>query len=141
MNNKDLSRFNMLFKIKDSGCWEWHGAIRFRKRSSGGYGIFSVSNEATYYGRKRQKGKYAHRLSYEHYKGPIPEGLQVRHLCRNSVCVNPDHLDVGTNRDNAMDEPPELRKARSVHALSTTTPEQRKLNSQLARKFMRINQP
>lgn len=45
---------------------------------------------------------YAHRLSYELHKGEIPEGLEIDHLCRNRWCVNPDHLEAVTRRENIM---------------------------------------
>ena len=43
----------------------------------------------------------AHRWSYEHHVGPIPEGLTVDHLCRNTSCVNPEHMEVVTREENA----------------------------------------
>ena len=63
------------------GCWEWAGAI-----FSNGYGRF---------GEKR-----AHRLSYEFFLGRIGEGLVIDHLCRNKLCVNPDHLEAVTEKEN-----------------------------------------
>lgn len=44
----------------------------------------------------------AHRYAYEHFIGPIPEGLQVDHLCRVRNCVNPDHLEAVTCRENVL---------------------------------------
>lgn len=73
-------------KVKIGGtamCWPWQG------HKICGYGRF--------------RGERAHRYAYRLHKGEIPEGLMVRHLCGNKVCVNPDHLEVGTMADNAQD--------------------------------------
>lgn len=67
-------------------CWLWQAS----KNGSSGYGLFKI------------KGKYkqAHRVAYELTKGPIPEGLVLDHLCRNRLCVNPDHLEPVTIGEN-----------------------------------------
>ena len=69
-----------------NGCWEWDGTIR------SGYGRFS----------KDGKMKTAHRVSWEIHNGPI-NGLLVLHKCDNKCCVNPEHLFLGTQRDNVRD--------------------------------------
>lgn len=68
-------------------CWEWTAALR------NGYGVFGV---------RAGKVVYAHRFMWEIYVGPIPEGMQLDHLCRNRKCVNPDHLEPVTQRENLI---------------------------------------
>lgn len=93
---------------KTEPCWNWTGRLDI-----GGYGRFSI------------KGiwKKAHRTAYELYKGSIPEGLVVRHMCNNRKCVNPAHLEVGSHKDNTTDmfrtNPPDRTGDRS-HAKKIT---------------------
>lgn len=68
-----------------NGCWEWKAS------TANGYGRF-------WWG--RGKSSLAHRYSYETTKGPVPEGLELDHLCRNRACVNPDHLEPVTRLVN-----------------------------------------
>lgn len=70
-----------------TGCWIWPG------RLSDGYGLVSY------------QGKHAcrvHRVIYEHFCGPIPEGLQCDHLCRNRACANFEHIEPVTHRENVL---------------------------------------
>lgn len=57
------------------------------------------------YGQRKVSGKvqYTHRLAYIEAYGDIPEGLVVRHKCDNRLCMNPEHLEVGTQSDNMTD--------------------------------------
>lgn len=66
-------------------CWEWTGTLNL------GYGSF-------YQG--RGKTRQAHRIAWERLVGPIPRGMVLDHLCRNTRCVNPDHLEVVTLAEN-----------------------------------------
>lgn len=54
------------------------------------------------YGHVKDDGKMrmAHRVVYEHHNGPVPEGLELDHLCRNRACVNHEHLEVVTHKEN-----------------------------------------
>lgn len=69
-------------------CWVWTGA-----KTPHGYGTFQYGDG---------KRGYAHRWAYEATKGPIPSGLSIDHLCRNPSCVNPDHLEAVTHRENVL---------------------------------------
>lgn len=71
-------------------CWEWCGS-RFSSKMDYGRFVFKGENYK------------AHRAAYEAWVGPIPEGLVVRHKCDNPPCINPDHLELGTHKDNVRD--------------------------------------
>lgn len=71
---------------KSAGCWEWTAA------RSEGYGIFDGAPTT----------RMAHRIACEALVGPIPDGLHIDHLCRNTGCVNPAHLEPVTPRVNTL---------------------------------------
>ena len=73
----------------NTGCWLWISSV-----DGGGYGTI-----ATKRGRAPAK---AHRVAYELYRGPIPTGLTLDHLCRVPRCVNPAHLEAVTHRVNVL---------------------------------------
>lgn len=76
-------------RIPFSGCWIWNGRTGGQKNP---YGVVSLSHS---------KSVGAHRYVYELLRGPIPQGLHLDHLCMLPLCVNPDHLEPVTPKENA----------------------------------------
>ena len=88
----------------DDGCWLWTGAP-----NTYGYGQIG---EGGYHGRKLM----VHRVAYTLVVGVIPAGMEIDHLCRNRMCVNPAHLEVVTGRENTLrGNGPAGRNARKTH--------------------------
>jgi hypothetical protein len=87
-------KIRILNKIKTNtdGCWVWIGA-RFKK-TTGDYGQIRMGT------RNNSKVMKAHRVSYECFNGEIPTGLELDHLCKNTLCVNPIHLEPTTHIEN-----------------------------------------
>lgn len=74
----------------ETGCWTWVGG-----KNKDGYGSFGPGG--------RSQTELAHRWSYANFVGKIPDGLYVLHHCDSPSCVNPDHLFIGTQKDNVAD--------------------------------------
>lgn len=85
----------------NTGCWLWTGAITKK-----GYGRYKAySNRLV----------FVHRISYQETFGRIPQGLFVLHKCDQPLCVNPDHLFLGTIADNNRDCEEKRRRPKGEH--------------------------
>lgn len=86
LNQTIAERFERHFHPEpNTGCWLWTGHLHDH-----GYAMLRANG----------KNMRMHRWSYEHFIGPIPRGLQIDHLCRTRCCVNPDHLEAVTGKEN-----------------------------------------
>lgn len=86
-NYDERARERLLARRKQAGdCWEYDGARHH------GYGWFSY----------RGKPRGAHQVAYLLFRGPLPEGTEPDHLCRNRACFNPDHLEAVTHQVNSI---------------------------------------
>ena len=99
-----IDRFNEKYiPVTESGCWLWTACV-----DSCGYGKIGVTGERTQ--------RKASRISWELFRGEIPVGIHVLHLCDVPSCVNPDHLFLGTHSDNMKDRDKKNRVRRGERA-------------------------
>ena len=103
-NMKDINRFlSKVEKIPFTDCWIWNGALK-----NNGYGDFYLNG----------KVQTAHRASYQLFVGLIENKLDVCHKCDVRHCVNPNHLFLGTRKENMLDA---VRKKRIAKPLAKLT--------------------
>lgn len=77
-------RFNKKWILDENGCWAWNAA------KGRGYGVITYNGKAG----------VAHKIAYELLHGKVKEGLELDHLCKNTFCVNPSHLEQVTHSEN-----------------------------------------
>lgn len=96
-------RFMSRVNVSQCGCWIWDRGSRGAKRQYG-----TIQNSG--------KTLLAHRVAYELFVGPIPNGLTIDHLCRNTLCVNPAHLEAVSCTENILrGECPPAQNKRKTH--------------------------
>jgi len=102
---RDIERLLGHTKITKIGCWEWQASCYWH-----GYGQFNICRNGVL------SKKYAHRVAYEVFVGPIKDGLFICHHCDNKKCIRPSHLFQGTQTDNMRDMMQKNRANNTVKA-------------------------
>lgn len=95
--NRTKQRITDYSIVDENGCWIWQASKHAPNKHY----------PTLMYGRINLLGKteYAHRVSYKLFKGDIPDGLVIDHLCRVPLCVNPEHLEAVTQKENNLRAP------------------------------------
>ncbi|MFG0329862.1 MAG: HNH endonuclease signature motif containing protein [Phycisphaerales bacterium] len=96
----DIDRFVDKIDFTDDGCWNWTASV-----NSDGYGQFRAGDEK----------RFAHRVVYEWFVRPLDPDLTLDHLCRNRACVNPDHLEEISLKENLRRGDAFIVNARKTH--------------------------
>lgn len=99
-------------------CWIWTAG-----KSHNGYGKIEIT------GNGFKRTERAHRVSYQQFVGPIPKGLLVLHSCDNPSCINPDHLFIGTQKDNIRDRE-DKKRGNNANAKKTHCPRGHEYNEE-----------
>jgi predicted XRE-type DNA-binding protein len=120
-----IERFHQKYKIDASGCWLWIGGTR--PNSKGVQYPRHWSDD--------QKSIGAHRFSFELVHGAIPKSMYVCHKCDTPLCVNPDHLFIGTHHDNMRDM---VQKKRSFTGRGENKKGRAKLTDQQANQIRKM---
>jgi hypothetical protein len=107
---------------KATGCWVWQG------RTLRGYGVHATAYDAGY-------SQLAHRYFYEKLVGPVPEGRELDHLCRNKACVNPGHLDPVSHQVNVRRKEETKLDEDKVKSIRRMYSKGRTSQAQIARMF------
>lgn len=97
-----IRRFRASYVVDGNGCWVWTRVLNSR-----GYARICVNNKMV----------LAHRWIWMRWNGEIPDGLCVDHICENKRCVNPDHMQLLTPRDNILRSCPPKTRCPKGHVL------------------------
>lgn len=121
-----IERFHQKYQIDESGCWLWIGGTRPNSK-----GVLYPRHWSD-----DQKSIGAHRFSFELVHGAIPKSMYVCHKCDTPLCVNPDHLFIGTHHDNMNDM---VMKKRSFTGRGEDKKGRAKLTNQQADQIRKMN--